>query len=83
MYAQIWCFIDDMLRLGEVNWALFDYGMEHRETTETPNLVVLLGMKIDQNAEGLSLSVQPRGVRPQKFLPWMTTHTLSSRKLVC
>jgi len=83
MYAQIWRFIDDMLGFGEVNWALFDYGMEHRETTETPNLVVLLGMKIDQNAEGLSLSVQPRGVRPQKFLPWMTTHTLSSRKLVC
>ena len=70
-YSDVDRYIDDMLGFGEVDWSLFDYGMEHRDTTENPGVAVFLGMRVQQDETGLHLQHQPKGEgwkwRPQRF----------------
>ena len=87
-WFNTWRYIDDLCGFGdrETMWQEIAYGMEHIETTEkqaTPadsrSQVVFLGMKIQSDPQGITLSVQPKGDGwawlPQRFIEYSSCHT--------
>ena len=79
-------FIDDMQGFGEVNWPALQYGMEHKETTDSSGSVLFLGMRITQFEDSLLLEQEPKGRgwswRPQRYLEATSTHTHFTRRSV-
>ena len=37
IYKNVWRYIDDVLGFGEVDWKMFNYGMDHKDTMELLN----------------------------------------------
>ena len=54
-------YIDDICGFGRPQWALLDYGMEHRQTNEQPHTAVFLGMRIDTSGDFVQLRLEPKG----------------------
>jgi len=81
-------YIDDLCGFRDRGdmWQEISYGMEHVETTDIrfstldqKSQVVMLGMKVVSEPNGITLSVQPKGDGwawlPQRFIDFSSCHT--------
>ena len=87
MWANTWRYIDDILGFGDRLWEIFNYGMEHKDTSLVAhNEVVFLGMHVKRTQRDLLLEVWQKGTgwqwKPQRFIDFTSCHTPWTKKFL-